>query len=220
MNIHQIFGSQKSDLCELMSKYGSDKGHPTNKSRHNYTHIYSALFHPVRMEPIRLFELGIGSNNPTIRSNMGVQGRPAASLKAWRDFFQKGFIFGADIDVFCLMTEHRLKTYYCDQTNPDIIQKMWSHDPLLADEFDILIEDGLHTFEANVCFFENSCHKLKKGGVYIIEDIEGKLLQKWTSQIQVWKDKYGQKYEYRFLEVKPPNISVTDNNLLLIQRIE
>ena len=37
--------------------------------------------------------------------------------------------------------------------------------------FDIIIEDGLHTFEANKCFFENSIHKVKRGGIYIIEDI-------------------------------------------------
>lgn len=151
---------------------------------------------------------------------MSLRGRPGASLRAWRDYFSKGTIFGADIDVFCLMTEDRLKTYYCDQTNADIIGKMWVHDQLLHDEFDIIIEDGLHTFEANVCFFENSCHKLKKSGVYVIEDIEGKLLKKWNSQIQAWKEKYGNVYDYRILEWKPTNPSVTDNNLLLIQRIE
>jgi hypothetical protein len=203
-----------------MAKYGSDKGHPDNKSRHNYTHIYDALFNGIRKKTLRLFELGIGSNNTNIQSNMGPAGRPGASLRAWRDYFPNALVFGADIDVFCIMTENRLKTYYCDQTNPAIIATMWSHDPLLQEEFDILIEDGLHTFDANVCFFENSCWKLKNGGVYVIEDIEKKNVPRWETQITIWKQKYGSKYDYRLVEIPPPNQMTTDNNVLLIQRIE
>lgn len=220
MNILQEFPTKQSELCALIEKYGSDKGHPQNKSRHNYTHVYSALFELVRYQPIRLFELGIGSNNTAIPSNMGNRGRPAASLRAWRDYFKNGTIFGADIDIFCLMTEPRLKTYWCDQTKPEMIQKLWFHDPLLHDEFDIIIEDGLHTFEANKCFFENSCHKLKKGAVYCIEDIETMRLSNYKELVESWKSMYGTKFIYRLLELKPSDSKVTDNNLLLIQRIE
>lgn len=220
MNILQDFPVKKSELCQLMLKYGSDKGHPENKSRHNYTHVYSALFEPIRKNSIRLFELGIGSNNSAIPSNMSTRGRPGASLRAWREYFPKGSIFGADIDVFCIMTENRLKTYYCDQTKPEVIANLWQHDPLLHEEFDILIEDGLHTFEANRCFFEASCHKLKVGGVYCIEDIETKNLLKFAELIETWKQAYGARYQYRLLKLAPSNTSVTDNNLLLIQRIE
>ena len=39
------------------------------------------------------------------------------------------------------------------------------------DGFDIIIDDGLHEFHANKCFFENSIEKLNPGGFYIIEDI-------------------------------------------------
>jgi hypothetical protein len=91
---------------------------------------------------------------------------------------------------------------------------------LLHDEFDIIIEDGLHTFEANKCFFENSCQKLKQGGVYSIEDIETANLSKYKQLIESWKLKYGTKFTYNLVELKPTNLKVTDNNLLLIQRIE
>jgi hypothetical protein len=220
MNIYQDFPAKRSELCTLMSNYGSDKGHPENKSRHNYTHVYSSLFEPVRNQPIRLFELGIGSNNPSIPSNMSIRGRPGASLRAWRDYFPKGNIYGADIDIFCLMTESRMKTFWCDQTKPEMIEKLWFHDPVLHDEFDILIEDGLHTYDANKCFFENSCHKLKIGGVYCIEDIETKQVPRYKDLIETWKGNYGSKFVYRLLELKPTNLAVTDNTLLLIQRIE
>lgn len=37
--------------------------------------------------------------------------------------------------------------------------------------FDIIIDDGLHTTDANVNLFLNSFNKLKKNGIYIIEDV-------------------------------------------------
>ena len=36
--------------------------------------------------------------------------------------------------------------------------------------FDIII-DGIHDYKGNINFFENSIEYLKKGGVYIIEDV-------------------------------------------------
>jgi hypothetical protein len=38
-------------------------------------------------------------------------------------------------------------------------------------EFDIIIDDGPHTYSSNILFYTNSIHKLKKNGIYIIEDI-------------------------------------------------
>jgi len=37
--------------------------------------------------------------------------------------------------------------------------------------FDIMIDDGLHAFEANSLFMKNSFHKLENHGFYIVEDI-------------------------------------------------
>jgi predicted methyltransferase len=66
---------------------------------------------------------------------------------------------------------------------------MWKHDEL-KENFDIIIDDGLHTFDANVCFFENSIHKLSDNGYYIIEDIQNSELILFNSKIDEWKKKY------------------------------
>lgn len=155
-------------LCEIMGRHRSDKGHANiTESWHNYTTFYYSLFKDRRDTPLRLFELGLGTNNPNILSNIGPDGVPGASLYGWKDFFPLAHIFGADIDKDILFQEDRIQTFYCDQTNPDTIKEMWD----TLDPFDIIIEDGLHTFEANVCFFENSIHKLNTNGYYIIEDV-------------------------------------------------
>ena len=101
---------------------------------------------------------------------MGKDGRPGASLYGWQEFFPNSYIFGADIDTDILFNTDKIKTYYCDQRSPEIILKMWIK-PDLQENFDIIIEDGLHTFDGHVCFFENSIHKLKTNGYYIIEDV-------------------------------------------------
>ena len=174
-------------LCEIMGRHRSDKGHANiTESWHNYTTFYYSLFKDRRDTPLRLFELGLGTNNPNILSNIGPDGVPGASLYGWKDFFPLAHIFGADIDKDILFQEDRIQTFYCDQTNPDTIKEMWD----TLDPFDIIIEDGLHTFEANVCFFENSIHKLNTNGYYIIEDVLKEEEPFFLEKIKEWQLTY------------------------------
>ena len=55
---------------------------------------------------------------------MGKEGRPGASLYGWCEFFPNSHIFGADIDDDVLFNTKKIKTFYCDQTNPESIKKM------------------------------------------------------------------------------------------------
>lgn len=149
---------------------------------------------------------------------MGVNGRPGASLHGWSEFFPNALIFGADIDTNILFQTHRIRTYYCDQTNPAIITEMWMNNPDLRDEpFDIIIEDGLHTFEANKCFFENSIHKLARGGTYILEDILAHEIPLFQTQVEQWKQTYPH-LTFQF-ERLPSLTNQIDNNLLIIQSL-
>ena len=175
-------------LCEIMGRHRSDKGHTNiTESWHNYTTFYYSLFKD--RKPLRLFELGLGTNNPNIPSNMRHDGVPGASLYGWKEFFPSAQIFGADIDKDILFQEDRIQTFYCDQTNPDTIKEMWEK-PSLQEPFDIIIEDGLHTFAANVCFFENSIHKLNSNGYYIIEDVLKEEEPFFHEKIKEWQLTY------------------------------
>ncbi len=205
-----------TELCELMGKYGSDKGNKNlNISPHNYSTLYFKLFNTIKNKNLRIFELGLGTNNVNIPSNMGANGKPGASLRAWADFFPNSLIFGADIDKDILFEADRIKTYYCNQLNPEDIRNLWNINEL-RENFDIIIEDGLHTPEANICFFENSIHKLKQGGYYIIEDIyidtsvfENIIQSKWKKQYP----------HLEFQIIKLPileSCSKTANNIVLI----
>src|SRR5713101_8031943 len=93
-------------MCYVMSKYGSDKGRV-----HRYTAVYSVLFKERYNQALRVFELGMGSNNPDVQSNMGVFGAPGASLRGWRELFPHALVYGADIDRTILLEEDRIKTF-------------------------------------------------------------------------------------------------------------
>jgi 2-polyprenyl-3-methyl-5-hydroxy-6-metoxy-1,4-benzoquinol methylase len=71
-----------------------------------------------------------------------------------------------------------------DQTDPASIEKMWSN---IDAQFDVIIDDGLHEFEANHTFLLNSHHKLKPGGIYIIEDILNENCAKFGRNFDMYK---------------------------------
>jgi hypothetical protein len=155
-----------------MDTYGSDKG-PNCKNAGNYTKLYNYLFDKNKDACKYLFEVGLGTNNTDVPSSMGPDGVPGASLRGWRDYFPNATIIGADVDSRILFMEDRIKTHYVDQHNPKTIQDLWSaYSDIL---FDVIIDDGIHDMPSrpsgNVTLFENSIHKLRPNGYYIIEDV-------------------------------------------------
>ncbi len=199
-------------MCRAMMRHGSDKGYPSQC----ITTVYSALFKGLRNQPLRVFELGLGSNNPQMPSNMGVNGIPGASLRGWREIFPCAQVFGADIDREILFQEHQIKTFYCDQLCQQSISDLWSH-PDLQGGADIIIEDGLHTFEANISFLEGSLEHLRPGGFYVIEDICQDDAGRWHTQFETVYSKRFPACEF-VLVTLPAHPGETYNNLLVIRR--
>jgi len=200
-------------MCQVMTRHGSDKG----RRAHNYTTVYSALLHGKCNQPFRIFELGLGTNNPELLSTMGVAGTPGASLRGWRELFPNASIYGADIDREILFHADRITTYYCDQLDSEAITELWS-EPELKTEMDLIIEDGLHTFEANRSFLEVSIQHVRPGGFYVVEDILTSCTDAWYRQLE---DVYSVKYsDFEFAFVSLPNsTNKTDNNLLIARRL-
>ena len=92
---------------------------------------------------------------------------------------------------------------------------MWNK-PDLKENFDIIIEDGLHTYAANVCFFENSIHKLNANGYYIIEDISKDDLPLFDTKVKEWATRYT---DCLFkLIIIPSKVNTHDNTLLVVYK--
>jgi len=139
----------------LFNKNGCDKA-----IKHHYHTVYEPEFDTLRNEPINILEVGVFRGD---------------SIKAWLEFFPNATIYGIDIfkrvspnDIEVLNNE-RVHWLKCDSTNiavRDQIKKKW---PRIR--FDIIIDDGLHTPDANAKTLHNLFPLLKKNGRFYVEDV-------------------------------------------------
>ena len=168
------FFLKSSELTALADKYQTDKGGVPSQSKgpratHSYTYFYEYLFSHCRNSVTRVFECGIGTNYEDIASNMSSAGTPGASLRMWEEYFPNAEIIGADIDNRVLFQTDRIRTFQLDQTSSLSIENFKTH--IGEPKFDLMIDDGLHTFDAAKNLFENIHPLLKAKGIYVIEDI-------------------------------------------------
>ena len=79
-----------------------------------------------------------------------------------------------------MFEEPNIKTELLDSTkgnSSNIIKKIYGN------KFDIILDDGLHTIEAQVKTFINFWPLLKKNGIYLIEDIKACEKCKYTLKV-------------------------------------
>lgn len=202
-------------LAELCDLYGSDKGqlrphdHPYDWPAHTYTDYYGMLFDHCREHVFNVFECGLGTNNPEVRSNMGIHGQPGASLRVWRDYFPQAGIVGADIDAGVLFTEPRIQTFQVDQTDPESIDNLWHQVSIPL--FDLMVDDGLHEYDAGSCLFTHSIHKLAPNGIYIIEDVKATDLASYREFFK------SQPHAVDYVNLFRPGMEVLNNSLIIIR---
>ena len=173
LNIQEIkYDKQiKNKLILLFNQYGSDKS-----SFHNYEIIYSYVLSKLPKK-INLLEIGIGTNNINIISNMGKNGKPGASLRAFSELLPESKIFGADVDKEILFETKNIRTFFIDQT------KIKTYDNFLKSvnniKFDLIIDDGLHLQSANLNTLYFAIENLKNNGFLIVEDVPEFALETW-----------------------------------------
>ena len=176
--VEDIAGVPKTDqdrlsaraLKERLDFHGSDKA-----TSHNYHLLYGTILRD-KDAIENIFELGLGTNQTDIVSTMGAGGKPGASLRAFRDYCSNANVYGADIDKRILFKENRIQTYFVDQTDPKTFGDLLAE---LPRTFDLVIDDGLHSPDANVESLRFGLGIVKKGGWVVIEDIAGEAISLW-----------------------------------------
>ena len=148
-----------TELGTLFDKYSCDKA-----SKHGYDTAYHPNLMSLRQAPIKLLEIGVFRG---------------ASTKAWLEYFPNAMIYGIDtfqrvdmekLDVF---GHKRVKLMKHSSRDPWVvieIQKQWGEGDQEEIEFDVIIDDGQHTPEANRETFVNLHSFLAPNGMYFIED--------------------------------------------------
>tara|TARA_Y100000389_G_C17342522_1_gene454107 strand:- start:226 stop:843 length:618 start_codon:yes stop_codon:yes gene_type:complete len=142
-------------LQKLFNKYGADKS-----SKHKYHTVYENYFKEIREKKINFLEIGIFKGN---------------SIEALIEYFPNATIYGIDIfkrltpDDVPILKHERVKWIKADSRKSDIIEKINKYWPETT--FDIILDDGMHTPEANKLTFRMLSDFLKDDGVYFIEDV-------------------------------------------------
>jgi hypothetical protein len=149
------------NLTKLAIKYSSDKYY-----NHSYVGFYQELFakHSIK----RLLEIGIGYESlmrPFLP--LDVPYIHGSSLYMWRDAFPNAEIFGCDIREETLFQEGNIKTFPCDQTSVDDLQRLMVK---IGDPCDVIIDDGSHEIESQIFTAQCLLPFVAEGGVYVTED--------------------------------------------------
>lgn len=205
----------KNVLTRMFEKYGSDKGStkltglPYPWPPHTYSDLYDSIWGQQREKIQRVFECGIGTSSAVFPANMGPSGMPGASLRAWRDYFINAEIHGADIDREVLFDEDRIKTHWVDQLSAESIKLLWKE--IGNEKFDVILDDGLHTFKAGSTLFANSIHALADDGVYVIEDVS-------LSDLLVYVEFFKPQSYFVEYHVMSAEHETRDNNVIVVRK--
>jgi 23S rRNA U2552 (ribose-2'-O)-methylase RlmE/FtsJ len=114
-----------------------------------YDHFYENHFKPFIKIPINILEIGI---------------RGGGSIKIWKEYFHPDSkVYGGEIDSFSPIED--TTCYQMDMYSQDALN-------LFEDSyFDIIIDDGAHTYESFEYVITHYYSKVKSGGILIVEDI-------------------------------------------------
>ncbi len=165
-------------LDVLFDKHGCDKA-----SKHNYHLVYEKDFHNIKNDQINILEIGIFKGD---------------SIRAWLEYFPNAQIYGIDIftrvspeDIDILDNDrvHWIKGDSLSESITDQIRSAWG-----TIEFDIIIDDGKHTPEANTLSFANINQFLRHSGAYYIEDVWPLDIMTDAELKHQWIRKYSNEY--------------------------
>ena len=171
-----------SQVGWLSRRFPTDKG-----SYHDYLRLYDALFEPYReVTGLRLLEVGV---------------KKGGSLVLWRELFaESAFVYGIEVNPDAPRFPHdaHIKVLILDSRDQARVRGA------LGDlRFDIIIDDGLHTPEAQWSTFANLRPCLAPTGVYVIEDvysIEPDRYREHGDDVKAYPDPSGQ----QLVVVAPP----------------
>ncbi len=153
MKLIEILEKFNLDVNFSNSGYGS--GGTDKNSCHSYIeNFYEEEFEKYKNREVSLLEIGVETGG---------------SLKLWKEYFANSkSIVGLDISEDKIDYRYRnipgVSFYICNAYDEENLKNFG--------DFDIIIDDGPHTLESQLKCIELYLPKLKKDGLFIIEDVQ------------------------------------------------
>lgn len=137
-----------------LEEFFYNKPHRLMHKWEHYFPIYEQWFSKFRGKSIDVLEIGVSHGG---------------SLQMWKDYFGvKAMIFGVDKNMACrFLEEDRINIIIADQSEEKHRQYMDSK----LRSLDVIIDDGSHRPKDQIKTFETLFYKLRRGGVYLVEDV-------------------------------------------------
>jgi hypothetical protein len=185
-------------LVEAYNKYKCDKG----SLKHRYDRVYEPVLDNLRQQrEFDLLEIGI------LRGN---------SIEAILEFAPQTKVVGVDTFQRIKPTDVPiLKHPNVSWLRSDSTESVSGYGVVAGRRFDIIIDDGAHTHDAQRKTFENFIPYLKEDGVYFIEDVWPFDMMTKEEKQHPWLKKHpndwtDKKYQQLLETLKPYNVLFHD----------
>lgn len=170
---HSVEKDRSAKACPLAKMgdfYKVDKFNPFQ----NYQSLYCDLFQHMRFEPVSMLEIGFGCGHHVA----------GASARLWKKFFHNLKYSAVDymneknpdshakvrrcVDNFESKHPGLVEKFWLgDQSDAVLLQKIVSESP----PFDIVVDDGGHTYDLIMASFKALWPHVAPGGYYVMEDL-------------------------------------------------
>lgn len=156
LQTNRVSDKTNKSVEELMKIF---KKHGTDKYFHKYFNFYGKFIGPKRYEKLELLEIGLGC---------GMFYGPGKSLLSWSEFLPNSKISILEYNRDCALKFKNItkNLFMGSQSDFKILKQVEAGSP-----YDIIIDDGGHTRSQQVNSLIGLFPYLKKGGIYIIEDL-------------------------------------------------
>lgn len=142
----------KVKLIDFVNDKYTDKN-----TRHSYIATYDKLFEPIQATARNVLEIGI---------------KWGGSIKMLHDYFYRAVITGIDnkdnFPIKFIRNLERVNLYFKNAYDHDFINSN-----LASKQFDVIIDDGPHTFETQLFFLDHYTKLINKDGLVVVEDVKG-----------------------------------------------
>lgn len=176
---------EQKNLNNYIIAQGTDK----NMAHPYVDQFYEKELAPYRHKEVQVLEIGICCG---------------ASVHLWHEYFQQGRIIGMDL-VDCVLPEHRqlprAQYLFRDAYHPGVFPPDY--------KFDLIIDDGPHTFESQIFALEFYLPHLNPGGLFVIEDIQN------MYYAQILRRLVPGRYKSEILDLRPWGVGNMDVMLIV-----